>query len=328
VERLRLLADRIVHVIDFRYHLVSIVAVFLALAIGIVFGSTALKGKVAEQLEGQAASLTESNRRLQEQVREQELVQSGNDELARQLAPTVLKDLLSGQSVVFVELPSAADNVRTGLDTVVRQAGATVSGRVTILDNYLAEDKTPAVNHLVTELAQGRELPEGTPYERAGAELAGALVTNQPSQAGQEDRSSGQVLSAFQSAGFLSLTPKFGGRATLALVIPPSAPMEGKSAASANAAMVALAGALDRTGRGAVMAGPPGAAVDGGAIAVLRDDDVSATVSSNDAADSPAGQIVAAYALARELDGKSGQYGTGSGADEFLPTPAPAPPKP
>jgi hypothetical protein len=111
-------------VIDFRYHLVSIVAVFLALAIGIVFGSTALKGTVAEQLEGQAASLTESNRRLQEQVREQELVQSGNDELARQLAPTVLKDLLSGQSVVFVELPGAADNVRTGLDTVVRQAGA------------------------------------------------------------------------------------------------------------------------------------------------------------------------------------------------------------
>ena len=30
--------------IDFRYHLVSIVAVFLALAIGIVVGATALKG--------------------------------------------------------------------------------------------------------------------------------------------------------------------------------------------------------------------------------------------------------------------------------------------
>ena len=30
--------------IDFRYHLVSIVAVFLALAIGIVLGSTELRG--------------------------------------------------------------------------------------------------------------------------------------------------------------------------------------------------------------------------------------------------------------------------------------------
>ena len=30
--------------IDFRYHLVSIVAVFLALAIGIVLGSTELEG--------------------------------------------------------------------------------------------------------------------------------------------------------------------------------------------------------------------------------------------------------------------------------------------
>jgi hypothetical protein len=38
-------------VIDFRYHLVSIVAVFLALAIGIVVGSTALKPAVLSGLQ-------------------------------------------------------------------------------------------------------------------------------------------------------------------------------------------------------------------------------------------------------------------------------------
>ena len=37
--------------IDFRYHLVSIVAVFLALAIGIVVGSTALKPAVLSGLQ-------------------------------------------------------------------------------------------------------------------------------------------------------------------------------------------------------------------------------------------------------------------------------------
>ena len=42
--RLLLLADRTFLVIDFRYHLVSIVAVFLALAVGIVIGATALNG--------------------------------------------------------------------------------------------------------------------------------------------------------------------------------------------------------------------------------------------------------------------------------------------
>ena len=43
---LLVLADWTVLVIDFRYHLVSIVAVFLALAIGIVVGATALQGHV------------------------------------------------------------------------------------------------------------------------------------------------------------------------------------------------------------------------------------------------------------------------------------------
>ena len=36
--------------IDFRYHLVSIVAVFLALAIGIVLGSTELQGGTLDVL--------------------------------------------------------------------------------------------------------------------------------------------------------------------------------------------------------------------------------------------------------------------------------------
>jgi len=44
-------------VIDFRYHLVSIVAVFLALAIGIVLGSTELQGPVYNILSRTTSSL-------------------------------------------------------------------------------------------------------------------------------------------------------------------------------------------------------------------------------------------------------------------------------
>ena len=38
--------------IDFRYHLVSIVAVFLALSLGLLLGSTALAGPVQRGLNG------------------------------------------------------------------------------------------------------------------------------------------------------------------------------------------------------------------------------------------------------------------------------------
>ena len=61
VERLRLLADRTLHVIDFRYHLVSIVAVFLALALGIVVGATALRGPLVDELKDNSNRLKDSN---------------------------------------------------------------------------------------------------------------------------------------------------------------------------------------------------------------------------------------------------------------------------
>jgi hypothetical protein len=44
--------------IDFRYHLVSLVAVFLALAVGIVLGTTALNGPLTRGLQSTEAKLT------------------------------------------------------------------------------------------------------------------------------------------------------------------------------------------------------------------------------------------------------------------------------
>ena len=61
--------------IDFRYHLVSIVAVFLALAIGIVLGSTELRGaafsaldRTSSALSGKLNAANSENSSLQQQV--------------------------------------------------------------------------------------------------------------------------------------------------------------------------------------------------------------------------------------------------------------------
>ncbi len=47
--------------INFRYHVVSLTAVFLALAIGLVVGTAALNGPVADSLEGQVTGLRKDN---------------------------------------------------------------------------------------------------------------------------------------------------------------------------------------------------------------------------------------------------------------------------
>jgi hypothetical protein len=68
-------------VIDFRYHVVSIVAVFLALAIGIVFGSTELQGttidvlrNTSQQIKNQYDATHARNVELNQQVSEDQAV--------------------------------------------------------------------------------------------------------------------------------------------------------------------------------------------------------------------------------------------------------------
>ena len=54
--------------INFRYHVVSLTAVFLALAIGLVVGTAALNGPVADSLEDQVDALSKDNSNLRDQV--------------------------------------------------------------------------------------------------------------------------------------------------------------------------------------------------------------------------------------------------------------------
>ena len=91
--------------IDFRYHLVSIVAVFLALAIGIVVGSTALKPAVLSGLQKTAdaekkridALYAQNNLNKQQIAADQAYAQAGEHQM--------LSGLLDGQRVVLVTAP-------------------------------------------------------------------------------------------------------------------------------------------------------------------------------------------------------------------------------
>ncbi len=67
VGSLLLLDARTVFVISFRYHVVSIVAVFLALALGVVVGTTALNGPITTNLRQQVDSLKKDRSSLASQ---------------------------------------------------------------------------------------------------------------------------------------------------------------------------------------------------------------------------------------------------------------------
>ena len=94
--------------IDFRYHLVSIVAVFLALAIGIVLGTTALNGPLTSRLRSLEGTLRAESDSLRAQKNQLQLQIGGDQAFAQAAAPLLLPRLLEGQSVVAGHRPGGA----------------------------------------------------------------------------------------------------------------------------------------------------------------------------------------------------------------------------
>ena len=93
--------------ISFRYHIVSIVSVFLALAVGIALGGGPLKGEVDDTLVDQVQADRAVKADLRAQIAD---ARSGNefvDGFAETVAPGLIDGTLQGRVVNIVALPGA-----------------------------------------------------------------------------------------------------------------------------------------------------------------------------------------------------------------------------
>ncbi|GAB1823144.1 copper transporter [Herbidospora sp. RD11066] len=311
--------------IDFRYHLVSIVAIFLALTVGIVLGSTVLQDPIIETTQVTAQTLKQDNLTLRADLAAQQAREDGNNAFVTAATAELVERDLAGERVVVVEAPNAPTALRDPMREVLELAGATYTGRVSLTDSFLEPEQAGVLDGLSAQLAPaGATFPEGaTPYDKAGTVLAAALVTNMRPQAGTPNPATSTVLSAFQEGGFIAINGEPADRATLAIVVAPAAPYETETAETMNGALVSVSGALDKAGLGTVMTGTTTASGAGGVIAALLDSgEETSQVSSVDTLDLPSGRIVVIDALKEQLGGQSGAYGIGSGATAFEPAPA------
>jgi len=316
--------------IDFRYHLVSIVAVFLALGLGLLVGATALQPtalggliRLSQQERKQIDSALATNRQLSRQI-------ASNDQFAQSVAPQLLDQLLAGERVVVVEAPGASGQVVSGVDQSLAQAGAAVSGHVQIQNKFF--DTSPSTEQQLSQLAQQFAPPgtslQGSPVSQASQVIAGAILTKDgPGQpvAGQRDAGSVALLSGFGAGGFLNVTGHPDARATLAVVVLPDTPPSTSISDPQSQRLVTLAQQLNLIGQGTVVAGSVTGSGPGSAIDVMRNDGRAGHLSSVDNADHAVGQIVVAQALYEQLRGVSGSYGSGPGATAPGPSPAPTP---
>ena len=294
--------------ISLRYHALSIGAVFLALAVGVVLGASGVSDRLLSAVSAQRDDLGEQVLTLTDERDDLAAAVRASDEFARRVGPAAVAGRLAGQSVVLVT--AGADPAdRDAVATLIGQAGGTVTGEVAL---------TPAVGDparadQLRELTAGL-LPAGAQLPAAadtgsllGGLLGGALFT------GADPAAAAGVLTGLTTGGFV-VPGDVPAPAGLALVLTGGA-LEGVDAADAAAVVARLAAQLDVSGPGAVLAGRTGSADPTGPVGVARaDPTVTAALSTVDDVQSGSGQVSAVLALREQLDGRAGRYGTATTA--------------
>ncbi len=324
--------------IDFRYHLVSIVAVFLALAIGIVLGSTELQGpaynlldKTTSKLQNELGQVSSQRDTAQQQATEGEMY-------AQAVEPTVLRGLLTKQRLLIVTEPGAQSSVVSGISTAALAAGASITGQINLATKFFDTSGTTqdSLNVTTTDVAQaaGLTLDSSATYQQQAAQVIAAeiLAKADAGSAGKppaadQGTNAATMLQAYAASQFLSTTGQPGNSATLVVVVTPQNPPADGSTDQIDQVLIPLVTELAAKSSATVVVGSSAGSGAGSPIAVLRSNNVSSQVSTVDDADLVAGQTVAMQALAVGLaGGKAGSYGfTANGATAIAPSPAPSP---
>lgn len=309
--------------IDFKYHVVSLISVFLAIALGIVIGTTALNGPVLDNLRDQVGALKDDKRALEDQSQLQQTQITQNDEFDAAMAPQLVSGVLAGDRVVVI---SAGDSVPTEMrDSTVdllTAAGAQVTGNVILRDAY----SDPARADQLQSYATGDALPPGVTLPTTddagqvmGALLANVLLVNKDGTA-QPDSTILSALAGLSELGLLEVQGNDPSAAEYAVVLTSGVPAE--DATARNKALLGLVSQLDQVGKGTVVAGDPESYGEDGLIGAIRSDGTTnAAVSTVDNANVASGRISTIYALAAEAQGRAGQYGVGEGAQPVPPLP-------
>jgi hypothetical protein len=311
-------------VIDFRYHLVSIVSIFLALAVGILLGAGPLQEDLGKTLSNQVSTLRKEKDVLRSQLDDAQGRVDASDKFVTAVTPALIESRLGGRSAVVVTLPGTDPSLVTGVTKALTSSGATVSGTVEVESAWTDPSKRSFRDQLWSNLAPlvGLEGTSGSLENRMGGLLARALVVNRVSDADQPSTGATQALTGLKEAGLLSFDGDGPDPATLAVVVAPSPDEKASSdQRDANmAAWVALSGQLDAASNGAVVVGDETSATSGGLVRAVRADDLVATkVSTVDDIAAAMGRVALVYALRQQMAGEAGQYGTGESASALLP---------
>ena len=304
--------------ITLRHHVISLAAVFVALAIGVVLGSGTFSGTTVSGLRGdngdlekQISTLTDEKTALNERL-------SAAGEFDSQIAGRVVRGALNGKSVVLFSTPDAQADDVDAVSKLIGQAGGTVTGTIALTTEFVEANSAEKLRAVVNSpiLPAGSQLSTTLVDQgsQAGDLLGIALLINRdPKIVPVADEPRDAVLSALRDTGFLTYTKRFVP-SNPAVIVTGGAIAD--NAGNQGATMARFAAAMAPRGSGTVLAGRDGSATGVSAVAVTRSEAAMAdAVTTVDDIGTESGRITSVLALQALIAGAPpGKYGVGAGA--------------
>jgi hypothetical protein len=340
--------------INFRFHIVSLTAVLLALGIGLVLGTTFLDDATVDRLERQLDGLeTDLDHAGERNAELQRRLDSFDDEAAgldEQLGARLFDGQLLSQPVLVMAPRGIDDGLVDRVTSALDQADADVMGTWWLTDRLVLDDDDEVTaladalnlstddtgrlrNSLATQLADvlfgAVDLPDGPDP------AAGAVDPVSASQADQAAPAEPELLARLREAGFVEYDLPDGDGDVVRLpasglrIVVVSGP--GASVPLEDALMPVLADLTSDDQPAPVVAVEPSRAPEGQAgddeasqerlVDIIRDDgDLSRNVSTVDDLDRVSGRVATVLALVDAQPGapRVGHYGTEDGS-QLLP---------
>jgi hypothetical protein len=306
--------------ISLRQHALSLAAVFLALAVGVVLGSGFLSDTLLSSLRDEKKDLNTQISGLNDQKNVLNEKLSAANNFDTQLVGRIVHDALAGKSVVVFRTPDAKDDDVAAVSKFIGQAGGAVTGTVSLTQEFVeansAEKLQTVVNSSVLPAGQQLSTKLVDQGSQAGDLMGIALLANPNPGVPQVDETQrNTVLAALRDTGFITYpATDHRGAANAALVVTGGALPQ--DAGNQGSSVARFAAALAPHGSGTLLAGRDGSATGGAAVAVTRADaGLNAAISTVDDVDAAPGRITAVLGLHDLMNGgHAGQYGTGHGA--------------
>lgn len=297
--------------VNFRYHLVSLIAIFVALCLGVVLGAGPLQSRISSGLTPSSASASSNEALAQAQ-------NNGKIEARAlaELAQNRLSGSLNGVSVALVAVPGTDGSDLASMRETLGSAGAQVVGEVELTNTWLSADSATFRNTLSTPLASHLT---GLPGD-AGAEavIAQAIVTSL-TQNGSEPDLVKQILTGGENPVMrVSKDPQ--GNAQAVVVVAPRANTAVTTQTPDAAPLASLASweglakVIGNAPAGGLILGD--ASTDRSTLVALRSANVPAT--TVDQVGTTQGTIAAVLAL-KDARTNARSFGVGTGASSVFP---------